>query len=78
MAKYKIKHTSIMHNGTLYSEGSIIELAEDQAKRLEDFLTLIPETTKPPKTPATNRQGTKQKTETPVKEEKSEGGNDDK
>lgn len=78
MAKYKIKHTSIMHNGKLYSEGSTIELTENQAKRLEDFLTLIPETTKTPKTPATNKQGTKQKTETSVKEEASKGGNDDK
>ncbi len=77
MAKYKIKHTSIMHNGKLYSEGSAIELTENQAKRLEDFLTLIPET-KQSKTPATNKQGTKQKTETSVKEEKSEGGNDEK
>ena len=43
MAKYKIKHTSIMHNGNLYAEGSTVELTEKQAKRLEDFVTLIPE-----------------------------------
>ncbi len=77
MAKYKIKHTSIMHNGKLYSEGSTIELTEPQAKRLSDFLTIIPES-KQSNPPATNKQGTKQKAETSVKEEKSEGGNDDK
>ncbi len=43
MAKYKIKHTSIMHNGNLYAEGSTVELTDKQAKRLEDFVTLIPE-----------------------------------
>lgn len=32
-----------MHNGKLYSEGSYIELTEEQAKRLEDFVTLVPE-----------------------------------
>lgn len=43
MAKYKIKHTSIMHNKKVYAEGSIIELADAQAKRLEDFVDLINE-----------------------------------
>lgn len=43
MAKYKIKHTSIMHNKKVYAEGSIIELSDAQAKRLEDFVDLINE-----------------------------------
>lgn len=43
MAKYKIKHTSIMHNQKVYAEGSIIDLNEAQAKRLEDFVDLINE-----------------------------------
>ena len=29
MNKYKIKHTSIMHNGSLHKEGSTIELSCD-------------------------------------------------
>ena len=29
MNKYKIKHTSIMHNGSLHKEGSTIELSAD-------------------------------------------------
>lgn len=41
--KYKVKHTSIMHNGRLYKEGSIIELSDEQAKRLEDFVDLVNE-----------------------------------
>ena len=39
MAKlYKVKHTSIMHNGKLYKEGATIELEDNYAKRLEDFV----------------------------------------
>lgn len=41
--KYKVKHTSIMHNGRVYKEGSIIELSDEQAKRLEDFVDLVNE-----------------------------------
>lgn len=59
MAKYKIKHTSIMHNGNLYAEGSTVELTEKQAKRLEDFVTLIPE-----KKSADNSTKTQNKTQT--------------
>lgn len=47
MAKYKVKNTSILHDKKVYAEGSEIELTETQAKRLEDFVELIPETTKP-------------------------------
>lgn len=47
MARYKIKHTSILHNKKVYAEGSTIELTEEQAKRLEDFLDLIPTSAKP-------------------------------
>ena len=42
MALYKVKHTSIMHNKTVYKEGSTIELDDTQAKRLEDFVELLP------------------------------------
>ena len=38
MKRYKVKHTSILHNGRLYKEGSTIELEDSKAKRLEDFL----------------------------------------
>ncbi len=42
MAKYKIKHTSIMHNKKLCKEGSIIDLNDEQAIRLKDFIELVP------------------------------------
>lgn len=41
--KYKVKHTSIMHNQKVHAEGSLIDLTEAQAKRLEDFVELINE-----------------------------------
>lgn len=43
MPNYKVKHTSIMHNGTVYAEGSPIEMTEKQAQRLVDFLELLPD-----------------------------------
>ncbi len=81
MAKYKVKHTSILHNGKLYKEGSAIELTETQAKRLEDFVTLIPnQTPTKPKTetqatkPATKpKSQTKTKTDDPSKDEDADG-----
>lgn len=90
MAKYKVKHTSIMHNKKVYAEGSEIELTEEQAKRLEDFVDLIPQTVKPKIQTATqtktqsnktSKSKTETKTETSEKEadgEKDGGVNDDK
>ena len=49
LLKYKVKHTSIMHNGTVYKEGSTIELDDTQAKRLEDFVELLPNQSAPAK-----------------------------
>lgn len=46
MKKYKVKNTSIMHNGTIVYEGNIIELSDEQAKRLEDYVELVPESKK--------------------------------
>jgi len=82
MAKYKIKHTSIMHNGELYSEGSTVELTDKQAKRLEDFVTLIPEKksaenlTKT-KTQTADKNKTKTETKTETKKDEKVGENND-
>ncbi len=71
MSKYKVKHTSILHNGDLYKEGSIIELDEKHAAKLADFIERLPnQTTAKPKTQTQNKTqttktNTKQKTETP-------------
>lgn len=43
MKKYKVKNTSIMHNGSAVKEGGIIELSDEQAKKLADYIELIPE-----------------------------------
>ncbi len=42
MAKYIVKNTSIMHNGILYKEGSVIELNENHAAKLADFVEHLP------------------------------------
>ena len=43
--KYKLKHTNILHNGILRKPNDIIELTEAEAKKLADFVELIPEKT---------------------------------
>lgn len=62
MKRYKVKHTSILHNGSLYKEGSTIELEDSKAKRLEDFLELLP--SQPAKTQTQKQQSKKTTTET--------------
>lgn len=49
MAKYKVKNTNLMHNGDFKKVGSIIELTEEEAKLLSEFITPVKET----KTPTT-------------------------
>ena len=74
MAKYKIKNTNILHDGKIRKEGSVVELTDEQAKKLEGFVELVKE-----KAPAkqTTETKTKTKTETKKPEVKAEGeGND--
>lgn len=52
--KYKLKHTNILHNGILRKPNDIIELTEAEAKKLADFVELIPEKT--PKTQQNKNQ----------------------
>lgn len=47
MAKYKVKHTSILHDGKVYKEGSTIELDDKYAAKLADFVERIPNQAKP-------------------------------
>ena len=54
MKRYKVKHTSILHNGRLYKEGSTIELEDSKAKRLEDFIEPLP--SQPAKTQTQKQQ----------------------
>ena len=74
MSKYKVKHTSIMHNGKLCKEGSVIELTDAQAAKLADFIVLVP-ATKPKTNTQTKTQATKTETKTQnPPENKNEGG----
>lgn len=66
MSKYKVKHTSIMHNGKLCKEGSVIELTDAQAAKLADFIVLVP-ATKPKTNTQTNTQTKTQATKTETK-----------
>ena len=69
MAKYKVKNTTILHDGVSRGEGSIIELTDLQAKKLEGFVELVKE-----KAPAKQTENkTKTKTETKKPEVKTEG-----
>lgn len=71
MAKYKVKHTTILHNKKAYAEGSVIELKEEDAVRLADFLELIPEA------PSTNNKQQNKKSETKTGEKQDDKGGQD-
>ncbi|KKP40304.1 MAG: hypothetical protein UR30_C0005G0085 [Candidatus Peregrinibacteria bacterium GW2011_GWC2_33_13] len=81
MPKYTVKGTNILHNGKVYAEGTTIELSENQAKSLADFLESVPETKKEtPKqeenTPDKPAKETKTQAKTSKEpENKEEGGN---
>ena len=51
--KYKLKNTNLYHNGKFVAVGSIIELNEDDAKKLSDVLVEVKEKTNT----QTNRRG---------------------
>ena len=71
MAKYKVKHTTILHNKKAYAEDSVIELKEEDAVRLADFLELIPEA------PSTNNKQQSKKSENKTGEKQDDKGGQD-
>ena len=72
MAKYKIKNTNILHDGKIRKEGSVVELTDEQAKKLEGFVELVKEKA-PAKQTTETKTKTKTKTETKKPEVKTEG-----
>ena len=77
--KYKIKYTSIMHNGSLKKEGDIIELTDAQAEKLADFVVKVSEPktqTKQASQTKTSTKSEKDKTGTKPVGEGSDGGTD--
>ena len=78
MNKYKIKHTSIMHNGSLHKEGSTIELTPEQAAKLSDFVEVVKEPKAKAQTKTqTQKSGTKSQTQT-ESTDNTQGGTDGK
>lgn len=78
MSKYKIKHTSIMHNGSLHKEGSTIELTTEQAAKLSDFVELVKEP-KPKAQAKTQTQKSETKPQTKTEStDGTQGGTDGK
>lgn len=85
MSKYKVKNTSILHNGVLKEEGSIIELTDKQAKKLEGYVELQKENKTPAKQQISqkqenSKQNKNKKTETTpetVNDKDSDGGKKD-
>lgn len=73
MAKYKIKNTNILHDGKIRKEGSVVELSDEQAKKLEGFVELVKEKTPTKTNEKTNDKTTKTKTETKKTEVITEG-----
>lgn len=82
--KYKLKNTNLYHNGKFVAVGSIIELNEDDAKKLSDVLVEVKEKTNTQTNTQTNTSKTatntnKSKTATAENTKKedaqTEGGN---
>ncbi|MBR6126273.1 hypothetical protein IKQ21_01165 [bacterium] len=69
MAKYKVKNTNILHDGKTRGEGSIIELTDLQAKKLEGYVELVKDKTP---TKQTTEKTTKTETKKPDVKTKSE------
>lgn len=81
MAKYKVKNTTILHDGKAYGSGEEVELNNDEAKRLGEWVVLIKEKT--PKQPDTKvtvktQPKTEQKNEPQNNNESESGDNDGK
>ena len=69
MPTYQVKGTDILHSKTIYPEGSTIELRQEDADRLADYLELI---NKEPEVPANELEKEEKKQETKQEEVKQE------
>ena len=76
MPKFTVKGTDILHNKTLFKEGTIIELTEDEAKPLADYLVPIIEQKQETKKAVKAAKETENIVQTP--ETPAEGGDDGK
>ena len=65
--KYTVKNTNLLHSGTTYKIGDVIELDEEQGKKLVDILIPIEEDTDTSTTKITTKAPTAAKTKTTAK-----------
>ena len=65
--KYTVKNTNLLHNGKPYKIGDVIELDEEQGKKLADILIPIEENTDTSTTKITTKASTAAKTKTTAK-----------
>ena len=70
--KYRIKNTNLYHNGHIEKIGSVIELEDDEAKKLEDVLVEVKEKTAPADNSKTATKNSKTKNKTEVGNTKNE------
>ena len=62
--KYTVKNTNLLHSGTTYKIGDVIELDEKQGEKLADILIPIEENTDTSTTKTTTKTSTAAKTKT--------------
>jgi len=65
--KYTVKNTNLLHSGTTYKIGDVIELEEKQGEKLADILIPIEENTGTSATKTTTKAPTVAKTKTTAK-----------
>ena len=65
--KYTVKNTNLLHSGTTYKIGDVIELDEKQGEKLADILIPIEENTDTSTTKTTTKAPTATKTKTTAK-----------
>jgi len=65
--KYTVKNTNLLHNGTTYKIGDVIELDEEKGKKLADILIPIEEDADTSTTKTTTKAATVAKTKTTAK-----------
>ena len=65
--KYTVKNTNLLHSGTTYKIGDVIELDEKQGEKLADILIPIEENTDTSVTKTTAKAPTAAKTKTTAK-----------
>lgn len=78
MPKFTVKGTDILHNKTLFKEGTVIELTEKEATPLAGYLVPIIEQKQETKKAVKAAKETPANTENAVQNPETDGGDDGK